>query len=361
MFIRNLIGKIKKDKKELNKVKDIKPTEKYRYYRELPSKNMTAGDIGFIYYYKTNKFRKKLGKVFSANVLSLYLKKYIKIVKDKKGDLVIEINKKVENKNDLVRDELAVLNIFTSASRKLKTTFTMKEFKKYIKSLNSKKMFEKFDSIEYTIEQNARDNKMYTLAHEKIRDKYKHKLHMSWLMLIFVFFIIFGTLGYEVSTLINKILSVLLIAYMVLMLIDISIIGKVIKRNSQLTQQGTDYFEKIDGLKRYIEDFSLIKEKETLDVVLWREYLICAVVLGVSKKVVKEIMEQMPDAEFIDDSYYWSYYYYLDRKISKISGRVNRIERFKAITNSNYSSGEGYGGGFSGGDAGGGRRWRFWR
>ena len=93
--------KIKKHRKELNKTSNIEPTEKYKYYRELPEKNMTAGDIGFIYYYKTGKFRKRLGRVFSANVLSLYLKKYINIFKDKKGDLVIEINKKVDEKNDL--------------------------------------------------------------------------------------------------------------------------------------------------------------------------------------------------------------------------------------------------------------------
>lgn len=358
LFIRNLISKIKKDRKELNKTSNIEPTEKYKYYRELPGKNMTAGDIGFIYYYKTGEFRKRLGRVFSANVLSLFLKKYINIFKDKKGDLVIEINKKVENKNDLERDELEVLNIFTSASRKLKTTFTMKEFKKYIKNLNSKKMLERFDSIEHTIENNARNNKVYTLSHEKIRENYKHKLQKSRIMLIFMFLIIVCTLGYKVSTLINTILTILLIIYILIMLINISIIKKVIKRNSQLTQKGTDYLEKIEGLKRYIEDFSLIKEKETLDVVLWREYLICAVVLGVSEKIVKEIMEQIPEVNFNDYIYYWHDYYHLYKETSKISAKVNRIQRFKDITNSNYSSGEGYGGGFSDGDAGGGRRWR---
>lgn len=357
LVIRNSINEIKKAKKELDKTRDIEPTEKYKYYRELLGKNMTAGDIGFIYYYKTGKFRKRLGRVFSANVLSLFLKRYINIFKDKKGDLVIEINKKVEKQNDLERDEREVLNIFISASRKLKTTFTMKEFKKYIKNLNSKKMLERFDNIEHTIERNARNNKVYTLSHEKIRDKYKHKLRKSRIMLIFMFLII-------PCTLINTILTILLIIYLLIMLINISIIEKVIKRNSQLTQKGTDYLEKIEGLKRYIEDFSLIKEKETLDVVLWREYLICAVVLGVSRKIVKEIMEQMPEVNFNDYTYYWHDYDYLDKETSKIPAkvdRINRIQRFKDIANSDYSSGEGYGGGFSIGDAGGGRRWRIWR
>jgi len=353
LFVGILISKIKKARKELNKTSEIEPTEKYEYYRELPRKNMTAGDIGFIYYYKTGKFRKRLGRVFSANVLSLYLKKYINIIKDKKGGLVIEINKKVENKNNLERDELEVLNIFISASRKLKTTFTIKEFRKYIKSLNSNKMYKRFDSIENTIENKARNNKVYTLSHEIIRDNYKNKLKKLRIILIVMFLIVFSALGYNVSSLINTILIILMIAYVLTMLTYISIVKKIIKRNSQLTQKGTDYLEKIEGLKRYIGDFSLIKEKETLDVVLWREYLICAIVLGVSKKIVKEIMEQIPEANFNDDIYYWNDYYHLIYKeTSKITEKVNRIQRFKDITNSNYSSGEGYGGGFSSGDAG---------
>ncbi len=360
-LIVNLINKIKKDRKELNKTSNIKPTEKYKYYRELPVKNMTAGDISFIYYYKTGKFRKKLGRVFSANVLSLYLKKYINILKDKKGDLVIEINKKVDNKNNLERDELEVLNIFTSASRKLKTTFTMKEFKKYIKNLHSKKVLERFDSIEHSIENKAQNNKVYSPTHEKIRDNYKYKLQKSCIMLIFIFLVIFCTLEYKVSTLINTTLTVLFIIYILLMLIDISFIKRVIKRNSQLTQKGTDYLEKIEGLKRYIEDYLLIKEKEPFDIVLWREYLICAVVFGISKKIVKEIMEKIPNNNFNNYVYYWyDYYRFIYRGTSKITGKVNRIRRFRSIVNSNYSSAEGYGGGFSGGDAGGGRRRWIW-
>ena len=356
-FVKNLKNRIKKEKTELSKISIIEPTEKYQYFRELPSENLTAGDIGFIYYYKTGKFRKELGKIFSADILSLYLKKYINMSKNENGNLTIRINKKANNK-ELKRDEIEVLNILTSASRNLKSTFTMKDFKRYINSMNRKKMFDKFFSIENSIENNARNSKIYAISNDKKRGDYKSQLWKSCLTLVLVFLITFSLLDFKVNFKINTILTVLLMAYVVLGLLNINNIKKLILRYSQLSQKGTDYYEKIQGLKRYIEDYSFIKEKEATDIVVWRDYLVCAVVLGISKKAIKEIFEQIPD--FGEDGIPYSYFDYFYMDTLKVSNAVNNIQRYKDTVNSNYSSGEGFGGGFSDGDAGGGRRWKPW-
>lgn len=101
------------------------------------------------------------------------------------------------------------------------------------------------------------------------------------------------------------------------------------------------------GLKKFLKEYTLIKEREVIEVALFEEYLIYAQMLGIAKQVAKEFRDVYP--EIIEQSKFNSY----DNIIlintyatHSILTATNAQERAR-----NYSGG---GGGFSSGGGGGG-------
>ncbi len=101
------------------------------------------------------------------------------------------------------------------------------------------------------------------------------------------------------------------------------------------------------GLKRYLNEYTLIKEREAMEVQLFEEYLIFAQIFGIAKKVAKQFKDLYP--EMIQESNFTSYDYILYVNMSSYRG-VSAAETAKYRAE-NYSSG---GGGFSSGGGGGG-------
>lgn len=107
----------------------------------------------------------------------------------------------------------------------------------------------------------------------------------------------------------------------------------------------------IAGLKRYLLDYTLIPDREAVEVTLFEEYLILAQMLGIAKTVAKEFKEIYPN--IIENSNFYSYDNIIfiqtcsRHGISKANSAKSRAE--------SYSSG---GGGFS---SGGGRKRFLWR
>lgn len=110
----------------------------------------------------------------------------------------------------------------------------------------------------------------------------------------------------------------------------------------------------IAGLKRYLKDYTLIHDREAIEVELFENYLIFAQMLGIAKQVAKQFKELYP--EMIEQTNYNSYdnIIYINYCASRGISSANSA---KAAAQ-NYSSG---GGGFSsfgggGGSFGGGGR-----
>ena len=55
------------------------------------------------------------------------------------------------------------------------------------------------------------------------------------------------------------------------------------------TKKGKELNKKMEGLKQYLKDYSLLNEKESDSLLLWDEYLIYAVMFGQNTKIVNEI------------------------------------------------------------------------
>lgn len=52
---------------------------------------------------------------------------------------------------------------------------------------------------------------------------------------------------------------------------------------------------KLAGLKKFLNEFSRIKERQVIEVKLWKEYLIFAQIFGIAKEVAKQFKDYYPD------------------------------------------------------------------
>ena len=55
------------------------------------------------------------------------------------------------------------------------------------------------------------------------------------------------------------------------------------------TIQGKTIFTNLIGLKKYIQDYSAMKDRKKEDLILWEEYLIYSVMFGENNKIVEDI------------------------------------------------------------------------
>ena len=115
----------------------------------------------------------------------------------------------------------------------------------------------------------------------------------------------------------------------------------------------------IAGLKKYLLDYTLIKEREAIEVNLFEYYLIFAQMLGIAKKVAKQFKELYPD--MIEQTCFASYdnFYYINLCTSSGIASANTAKtRAKSYSSGGggFSSGGGGSGSFGGGGGGGGFR-----
>ena len=50
---------------------------------------------------------------------------------------------------------------------------------------------------------------------------------------------------------------------------------------------------KLEGLRKYLVDFSQIEEKTKEQLILWEEYLVYSVILGINTKVIEEVYNKI--------------------------------------------------------------------
>ena len=105
------------------------------------------------------------------------------------------------------------------------------------------------------------------------------------------------------------------------------------------------------GLKKFLKEYTLIKDREAIEVTLFEEYLIYAQMMGIAKQVAKEFKDLYP--EIIEQSNFSSYENIIIINAYTTHGMAT-AKSAESRANS-YSSGGGGGGSFGGG----GGRWRF--
>ena len=115
----------------------------------------------------------------------------------------------------------------------------------------------------------------------------------------------------------------------------------------------------IQGLKKYLNDYTLISEREPIEVILFEDYLIVAQMLGIADKVIKDFKNLYP--EIIEASSFQSYDNIvflsttMNRGITSAQSAKSRAESYSS-GGGGFSSGGGGGGSSGGGGGGGGFR-----
>ena len=137
----------------------------------------------------------------------------------------------------------------------------------------------------------------------------------------------------------------------------ISIAKKLVltKRINPYTQNGVNEIEAWKGLKKYMEHYSLINEKEVLEIEIWERFLVYATAFGIADKVIEQLKIAYPNFEEITGTNYSMMYLMMNTDFNNSFSSA-----ISSSMSSAYSSGSGSGGGFSGGGGGGGGR-RWWR
>lgn len=123
--------------------------------------------------------------------------------------------------------------------------------------------------------------------------------------------------------------------------------NKIYTATPELKQEAIE----LAGLKKFLKEYTLIPEREAIDVTLFEEYLIFAQIMGIAKEVAKEFKNLYP--EIIEQSKFTSYdnIIFINMCATQGISRARSAESEAAARASSYSSG---GGGFSSGGGGGG-------
>lgn len=79
------------------------------------------------------------------------------------------------------------------------------------------------------------------------------------------------------------------ILYLIIFILIINIVES--KDKIILTTKGYEEQNKLLGLKKYIENYSLMKDRDLKDVVIWDEYMAYAVAFGIPMKITNKIYE----------------------------------------------------------------------
>ncbi|MBQ7040010.1 MAG: DUF2207 domain-containing protein [Clostridia bacterium] len=123
-----------------------------------------------------------------------------------------------------------------------------------------------------------------------------------------------------------------------------------------LSDKGKEELSEVMGLKKYLDEFTLIDEREITETIIWKEYMVYATLFGIADKVIKQMEKLYPNrVEEIESSY--------GRNVIIASSYNRSMYRSaqRAIQEKRSSGGGGRasfggGGGFSGGGSGGGSR-----
>lgn len=126
-----------------------------------------------------------------------------------------------------------------------------------------------------------------------------------------------------------------------------------------LSREAIELRAQLEALRRWLKDFTRLKEAVPNDVILWNRLLVMAVVLGVADEVIEQLQVAMPelltDPDFVPTYVWVSGHGSMEPPSAAFASAAAASYQASsaAIAASNNSSGGGGGGGFSGGGGGG--------
>lgn len=324
--------------------KEPKPEFEGKYYRELPE-DCTPAVMNIIY-----NFGSITTRDITATLMDLVRKKYLKIdiVKSETKKLFgtkIEEDYTFKKINDadgnLLDHEKFFLNWMVNGIGD-GHGFTLDDIEHYSKSRhNAQRFISDYNAWCNMVKMDANDKQIFDQSSE----------NGKWIgfacglaeIILGVAMIVFGGL-----------IGIAVIAEGVALLV----FSLFIRRR---TVYGATQYAKWKAFRRFLREFSNLKEASIPSLIIWEHYLVYAISLGVAKEVIKQLMMIIP-REYYDTGgltyLYMGGYPHVYNAFDCIDTISSRFERAAnsalALAGSKDSSFLGGGGGFSSGDSGGG-------
>ena len=240
------------------------------------------------------------------------MKQYIEIEEtnswNKKEQLRIKVLEKSDNK--LKEDEKQIYNLLKTIQGK-QDGFNIKELEKYAKN-NYEEFLGKLEEIPNIVKKQLEKQEQFDSETYKKGQNYIVKSILFGLLIIYSIIMIAITEKTTVNTMLI-ISSVITIVLCVL----------ASTRYGGLTQKGENEKEAWHGLKRYMEDYSMIDDREVPELAVWEKYLVFATVFGIADKVLKQLKIQYPELK--DNNTYIGTMYNTGLNVAMINSLNNSI------------------------------------
>lgn len=319
--------------------KEYKKELETKYYRDFPSDNPPT-TVGYL-------IRKNItNDDLSASILMLIYRKVLTFEKiiDKKEDYNLIYN---QTDNLSENDKKLLEFLFYSSALQDKSSVSLSMLK-YRSRTRYEGFLRKYTTWKNSVTSEAMGKQFYE--------------NKSSIKVFSIFYSILGLIiGYYSFAYMYSIKSLALSAVVI-----ISAIASLIYfvAFSKRTKEANLEYIKWIGLKRFMEDFGRMDEKELPEIVLWEKYLVYAVTLGCADKLAKDMEIKAKELQEVNNtgmnSFVFDYYRFntltsFNRTINRtIDSSISSAYRARDIANSSSSSGSGSGGGFSGGFSSGG-------
>lgn len=252
------------------------------YVRDTPSK-ISPAVVSYLYNQKIEK-----EKDLIATILNLCAKKAIKLEFNEDNKVII---KDIKNSGiELTKDEEYIYNWLT---KKVVGNFRFSKWETIVKNEYYKNRFSNKSKFNFT--------------------NISRWLYFATFIFIFVSVALFGDKINRSETLVEGVMTVLLVSFAISFLGGIitavkQILLKSSDTNSIYTKKGAKELNKWNKFKKFIEDFSLIKDANVQSIIVLERYLAYGIALGVNKNYdeleFKELSEFLKTKlEFSMDEY----------------------------------------------------------
>ncbi len=275
-------------KKALN---EEKQNISFKYNREVIKKvTLTPGEVFRIVRQRLETpIYDEILQIFVATILNLKLKNKIDFVKENDDSQKLKIKFLATSKYSyLKKDEKTVMEFLEKASQG--KDLTLQELKYYM--LNHEEEVSKMQQkIEEATKESVLKQGFFDQENYIKKDRYVFFIGLMMLM-SFSLIAILVVLSY------SKLYLIMIFSVILYCEIFIYVYYKMVIYREVLTDKGRKEKNRWRGIQNYVEDYSLIKDRGTEEVVLWEYYMVYATALGSSKKVIKQFSISYPD--FID-------------------------------------------------------------
>ena len=356
-----LFKKALKIRQEAATKEKFKPTQEMEYFREIPRKNATPAQAIYVYNETLSTVStNQMGNIFSATLLDLCLKKYIEFEENPndKKNIIIKILKK-EADSKLEKTEIIILQYIVGAA-KGNSQITVKDIEKYMKK-HSSNLINLKEDVEKASVRELEINRLYSEKEAREKSKYGTDSIFNFTSIIIVGFMLFGLMPALIEYINTKIMLIGVFSLIIIYIFRGLSIRKYAKTINVYTQKGIDEKQMWRGLKKYMEDFSMLDKREIPEIAIWEHFLVYATAFGIADKVIKQLKAVYKELgrsfDFDNSSYGYMYFMTNNNFTSSFTNSMSSAftSAYASNYSSSYSSGSGGGGGFSGG--GGGGRW----